>query len=69
MESSDVKCLFTIVPLNKTIDIILQKVYDEKVNKTTIPKTIMKELLCLCTKLPSMIILYSMAKFISSVIA
>ena len=42
--SFDVKSLFMNVPLNKTIDTILKKVYDEKVIKTTIPKSSMKEL-------------------------
>ena len=50
MVSFDVKNLFTNVPLDKTIEIILKKVYDEKVIKTTIHKPIMKELLYLCTK-------------------
>ena len=46
----DVKSLFTNVPLNETIDIILIKVYDENKIDTKIPKSILKELLYLCTK-------------------
>ena len=40
----DVESLFTNIPLDKTIDTISKKVYDEKVIKTT------KELFYLCTK-------------------
>ena len=50
MISFDVKNLFTNVPLNETIDIILTKVYDENKINTKIPKSIPKELLYLCTK-------------------
>ena len=50
MISFDVKSLFTNVPLDKTIDYILKKVYDEKKIQTNIPKTVLKELLYLCTK-------------------
>ena len=46
----DVKSLFTNVPLDETIETILQKVYVEKKIKTSIPKPILKELLLLCTK-------------------
>ena len=46
----DVKNLFTNVPLNKTIDFILKKVYDEKKIQTNKPKRVLKKLLCLCTK-------------------
>ena len=48
--SFDVKSLFTNVPLNETIDIILTKVYDENKTDTKIPNSILKELLYLCTK-------------------
>ena len=44
------KNLFTNVPLKETVDIILTKVYDEKKIDTKIPKSILKELLYLCTK-------------------
>ena len=50
MISLDVKNLFTNVPLNKTIDIILTKVYEENKINTKIPKSVLKELLYLCTK-------------------
>ena len=50
MISFEVKNLFTNVPLNETIDIILTKVYDENKKETNIPKSILKELLHLCTK-------------------
>ena len=50
MISFEVKSLLTNVPLNETIDIILTKVYDENKIDTKIPKSILKELLYLCTK-------------------
>ena len=50
MISFDVKSLFTNVPLEETIDIILNKIYDEKKIETNIPRNIMKDLLYLCTK-------------------
>ena len=50
MVSFDVVSLFTNVPLDKTIDIILHKIYKEKKIKTKIPKENMRELLYLCTK-------------------
>ena len=50
MMSFEVKSLFTNVPLNETIDIILTKVYDENKIDAKIPKSILKELLCLCTR-------------------
>ena len=46
----DLKNLFTNVPLNETTDIILTKVYDKNKIDTKIPKSILKELLYLCTK-------------------
>ena len=50
MVSFDVNSLFTNVPLEKTIKITLEKIYDRKeiINKITNPE--MKELLTLCTK-------------------
>ena len=42
--------LFTNVPLEFTIDVILRKVYDEKLVDVKIPRKEMKELLLLCTK-------------------
>ena len=50
MISFDVVSLFTNVPLSKTIDIILRKIYDEKQIQTKIRRENMKELLLLCTK-------------------
>ena len=47
MFSFDVKSLFTNVLLDKTIDYILKKVYDEKKIQTNISKTVFKELLLL----------------------
>ena len=48
--SFDVKSLFTSIPLNETIEITLERIYDRKEINTDIPKTIMKEMLLLCTK-------------------
>ena len=48
--SFDVVSLFTNVPLRKTIDIILRKVYDDKLIDTKIPKKNMEKLLLLCTQ-------------------
>ena len=50
MISFDVKNLFTNVPLQQTVEIILSNVYQEKKIKTSIPKSIHRELLYLCTK-------------------
>ena len=50
MISFDVVSLFTNVPLEKTIDIILRKVYREKLIKTKIKREDLKKLLYLCTK-------------------
>ena len=48
--SFDVKSLFTSIPLNKTNEITLERIYDRKEINIDIPKTIMKEILLLCTK-------------------
>lgn len=48
--SFDVTSLFTNVPLDFTIDIILKRIYTNKEIKTNIPKQQMKELLILCTE-------------------
>ena len=48
--SFDVTSLFTNVPLEYTIDVIIRKVYEEKLIKTDIPKKEMKKLLLLYTK-------------------
>ena len=50
MESFDVKSLFTSVPLTKTIDIILDRVYNCEEISTVLTKNEMKKLLILCTK-------------------
>ena len=50
MISFDVKSLFTNVPLDVTIEILLKKVYDEKLINTKIKRKDMKALLLLCTK-------------------
>ena len=50
MISLDVKNVFINVPPDQTIEIILSKVYQEKEIGTSISKTILRELLYLCTK-------------------
>ena len=50
MISFDVKSLFTNVPLDETIETILQKIYVEKKTKTSVPKPTLKELIVLSTK-------------------
>ena len=45
-----VKSLFTNVPLQKTIDIILKRIYENKEINTSIFKKDMKDMLILCTK-------------------
>ena len=65
MISFDVRSLFTNVPLDETIQTILQKVYVEKKTKTSIPKPILKELLLLCT---NTFILDLIVKYISRLI-
>ena len=50
MTSFDVKSLFTIMPLDRAKYIIIKKVYEERKIKANILKTVLKELLCLCTK-------------------
>ena len=46
----DVKSLFTNVPLEKTIEITLKRIYERKEINTSISKKEMKQLLTLCTK-------------------
>ena len=48
--SFDVTSLFTNVPLDRTIDIILRKICDEEAICTNIKKQDMRNLLFLCTK-------------------
>ena len=50
MVSFDVVSLFTSVPLDFTIEIILRKVYNEKLISTKLKRDEMKNLLELCTK-------------------
>ena len=45
----EVKSLFTSIPLNKTTKITLEWIYDRKELNTDIPKSVMKEMLLLCT--------------------
>ena len=48
--SFDGKLLFTYVPLDFTIDVILRRIYNENEIHTNIKRSEMKELLLLCTK-------------------
>ena len=50
MVSFDVKSLFTNVPSEKTIDIILRRIYHDKEININITKKDMRDLLLLCTK-------------------
>ena len=50
MVSFDVKSLFTNVPLNRTIDIILKRISEKNETVTPITKNEIKEMLILCTK-------------------
>ena len=49
MISFDIKSLLTSIPLDKTIEIILQRIYNRNEMTMQIPKKIMKGLLLLCT--------------------
>lgn len=47
----DVKSLFTNIPLDKTVQIVLKKIYDENIITTTLKKRTLKKLLLdACTK-------------------
>ena len=48
--SFGVESLFTSVPLNKTINIILKRIYDNAEAQTTLTRSELKEMLLLCTK-------------------
>ena len=48
--SFEVKSLFTSIPSQNTKEVTLEKMYDWKKINTQISKTIMKELLLICTK-------------------
>ena len=61
MVSFDVKSLFTNVPLDRTIDIILRRIYDHKELEKSITKSEMKEMLTLCTKIS---ILHTVERFL-----
>ena len=50
MISVDVSSLFTIVPLDYTIDLTLKRIYGDKEIETEISRNDMKNLLLLCTK-------------------
>ena len=50
MVSFDVKSLFINVPLDRTINIILKRIYNNKELETSITRNEMKEMLILCTK-------------------
>ena len=50
MLSLDVKSLFTNVPLEATIDVILRIIYTNQELTTSLTKKEIKELLLLCTK-------------------
>ena len=50
MISFNIKNLFTNVPLDKTIKIILGKIYQERMLNTSIPQKEIEKLLYLCTK-------------------
>ena len=49
MISFEVKSLFISIPLDKTIEIILQRIYNRNKIITQNPKKVFKELLLLCT--------------------
>ena len=44
MISFDVKSLFTNLPLDEIIEIILENVFNEKKTETSIPKSILRKL-------------------------
>ena len=50
MVSFDVKPLFTTVPLDRTINIILKRIYGEAELQTFLTRSELKEILLLCTK-------------------
>ena len=50
MVSFDVSNLFTNVPLEFTIDLVLKKVYNKKMVKTKLKRNELRELLMMCTK-------------------
>ena len=50
MVSSDVKALFTNVPLKYTIDLVLKRIYENHEISTSITRNETRETLLLCTK-------------------
>ena len=50
MVSFDVKLLFTSMPLDRTIDITLQVIFDSQEIQKTMTKKELKEMLIVCTK-------------------
>ena len=50
MVSFEIKPLFTNVPLDHAIDIILQRIFDNQEIQATMTKKELKELLIFCTK-------------------
>ena len=50
MVSFDVKLLFTSMPLDRTIDITLQVIFDSQEIQTAMTKKELKEMLIVCTK-------------------
>ena len=59
MVSFDVESLFTNVPLEETIDIILHKIYRESMIVTNITENDIKSLLFLCTLIPASFLMMS----------
>ena len=55
----DVKALFTNVPLDFTIDLILKCIYEDNEIQKNIKKKRMKQLLLLCTKMYILDIMYN----------
>ena len=50
MLSSDVKALFTNVPLKYTIDLVLKRIFDNHEISTSVTRNEMRKILLLCTK-------------------
>ena len=50
MVSFDFKSLFTNVPLDRTINIILTRIYDDAELQITLTRSALKKMLLLCTK-------------------
>ena len=50
MVSFDLKALFTNIPLEYTIDLVLKRIYENYEIFTSITRNEMREILLLCTK-------------------